>query len=207
MKLTKYIFLYFLFSLISVSAEENTQNAVKKPSKNRAIDEGTINDQFDYIIKKSYSYKDFKNVKLTWIYRLKKAVNDSLNVNGRALSSAKKTLSIRETEITELTSSLVASKNEISSLNSEKDTIKILGLSTSKLFYNIILWAIIIGLMVFLVIYIIRFNHGNIITKDSKKKVSELEIEFDSFRQKSLEREQQLRRKIQDEINKQRKEK
>jgi hypothetical protein len=128
-------------------------------------------------------------------------------VNGRALSSAKKTLSIRETEITELTSSLVASKNEISSLNSEKDTIKILGLSTSKLFYNIILWAIIIGLMVFLVIYIIRFNHGNIITKDSKKKVSELEIEFDSFRQKSLEREQQLRRKIQDEINKQRKEK
>ena len=60
-----------------------------------------------------------------------------------------------------------------------------------------------IGMLVLgLLFFIIKFKNSNIITKQTKHKLSEIEQEFDSYRQKKLEEQQILRRKLQDEINK-----
>ena len=50
-------------------------------------------------------------------------------------------------------------------------------------------------------IFVSRFRTSNRITKESKAKLAETELEFEGFRQRSLEREQQIRRKLQDELN------
>ena len=49
---------------------------------------------------------------------------------------------------------------------------------------------------------IYTLKNSNIITKQTNHKLTEIEQEFDSYRQKKLEEQQILRRKLQDEINK-----
>ena len=50
-----------------------------------------------------------------------------------------------------------------------------------------------------------RFLNSHKITNDVQLKMAEMEIELEDYRRNSLEREQKLRRKLQDEINKNRK--
>jgi hypothetical protein len=60
-----------------------------------------------------------------------------------------------------------------------------------------------IGILILgLFLFIVKFKNSNIITKQTKLKLSEIEQEFDTYRQKKLEEQQLLRRKLQDEINK-----
>jgi hypothetical protein len=67
------------------------------------------------------------------------------------------------------------------------------------------MWAIIgvLGLIVLFLLY--KFKNSNAITRDANMKLTEIEAEFDDHRQKNLEQQQILRRKLQDEINKNKK--
>ena len=47
------------------------------------IDTGSVNNQFDFLIDKSYRYKNFKNVDISWLNKLKANVADSLNASKR----------------------------------------------------------------------------------------------------------------------------
>lgn len=199
MKPTLLSIIIALFICITINGQEI--------DKAQTIDSGTIENQFDYLINKSNRYQDYKVVKRVWLDRLKKVVDDSLNVIRIELKNTKVTLSKKEAEISVLSDSLNDSKKTVTSLNNEKDSIQFFGILLSKPFYNSILWSVISALLVFLLFYIIRFNQKNKITKDSNEKFDELEKEFEEHRQRSLEREQQLRRKLQDELNKQKKEK
>ena len=67
------------------------------------------------------------------------------------------------------------------------------------------MWAII-GLLVLVVLFLFyRFKNSNAVTRDANQKLVETEAEFDDHRQKNLEQQQILRRKLQDEINKNKK--
>jgi len=198
MKLAKLLFsLVFLCSL--------TINAQKTELKTKSLSQGTIENQFDYLIKKSNRYQEFKVVKRVWLDRLKKSVNDSLKMMRKELGTRKDIIVQKQSQIDKLTSSLESTNKNVASLNSEKDNINFFGSSISKTLYNTILWSIIAALLAALIIYILRFNRSNIITKETKNNLAELESEYESHRQRSLEREQQLRRKLQDELNKQKK--
>ena len=171
----------------------------------RKLDSGTIENQFDYLIEKSNRYQDYKVVKRTWIERLKRVVDDSLNVVKKELIETKKVLSEKENEIVGLTNSLETTNQNVSNLNNQKDSMNFFGMLISKPLYNTILWSIIGVLLAGLIVYILRFSRSNSITNESNSKFEELDKEYESHRQRSLEREQQLRRKLQDEINKQKK--
>ena len=171
----------------------------------RKLDSGTIENQFDYIIEKSNRYQDYKVVKRTWLDRLKRVVDDSLNVVKKELIETKKVLSEKESKIITLTNSLDTTNQNVTNLNNQKDSMSFFGMLISKPLYNTILWSIIGVLMAALVIYILRFSRSNSITNESNSKFTLLEEEYEGHRQRSLEREQQLRRKLQDEINKQKK--
>lgn len=199
MKLHKQL-LYFIL-LLSISL--NAQN--KAITATQSLNEGTIENQFDYLIKKSNRYQEFKVVKRTWLNQLKKSVGDSLTSLRKDLNSTKNILAEKQNEINKLTNSLDSTNKKVSTLNSEKDNINFFGSLISKALYNTILWSIIALLILALITYILRFNRSNSITKETNNNFAELEREYEGHRQRSLEREQQLRRKLQDEINKQRK--
>jgi preprotein translocase subunit SecF len=199
MKLTNFILAFAIVLGIQLNAQENTPK--------QTLENGTIENQFEYLINKSYKYKEYKNVKLWWLERLQKAVDDSLNINKKEIIDLKIIVTEKDNEIKTLTTNLQTTKKDVVQLNTEKDAILFFGVLISKPLYNSILWTIIAILLALLLIYIFRFNRSNSITVYTKDKVNELESEYGNHRQRSLEREQQLRRKLQDEINKQRKDK
>ncbi|MFK5879410.1 MAG: tRNA (guanine-N1)-methyltransferase [Flavobacteriaceae bacterium] len=199
MKFQKLFFAIAFICAISINAQENEPK--------QTLDSGTIENQFDYLIKKSNRYQEYKVVKRAWLDRLKKVVDDSLNVVKNELVDTKVTLNEKKAEIVTLTNSLNTTKETVSNLNNEKDSINFFGMLISKPMYNTTLWSIITILLVALLFFVFKFNNSNTITREAKDKFSELEIEYENHRQRSLEREQQIRRKLQDEINKQKKDK
>jgi hypothetical protein len=183
-----------------------TLSAQNRATVTKSLNEGTIENQFDYLIKKSNRYQEFKVVKTTWLLQLKKSAGDSLVSLRKDLNSTKRILLEKQTEINKLTHSLDVTNKNVITLNDEKDTINFFGAFISKAFYNTILWLIIALLISALTTYILRFNRSNSITKETNDSFTELEREHENYRQRSLDREQQLRRKLLDEVNKQKKE-
>ncbi|MDC9723013.1 MAG: tRNA (guanine-N1)-methyltransferase [Urechidicola sp.] len=199
MKFQKLFFSITFICALSINAQEIEPK--------QTLDSGTIENQFDYLITKSNRYQEYKVVKRAWLDRLKKAVDDSLNVVKKDLADTKVSLSEKEAEIVTLTNSLNTTNETVSNLNNEKDSISFFGMLVSKPMYNTTLWSFITILLAALLFFVFKFNNSNAITRATKDKFSELEVEYENHRQRSLEREQQIRRKLQDEINKQKKDK
>jgi hypothetical protein len=65
------------------------------------------------------------------------------------------------------------------------------------------MWSIIGALLALLIFFVYKFNNSNVVTKEAKLALSEMEEEFEEHRKVALEREQKVRRQLQDEINKQ----
>lgn len=197
MKTTKLLLTITLLFCITVNAQNTLQT--------QSLSEGTIENQFDYLIKKSGRYQEYKVVKRFWLDNLKKTVNDSLKTMRKELKTTKGILVEKQSQIDKLTSTLDTTNKNVTLLNNEKDNINFFGKLISKSLYNTILWSIIAGLLVALAIYVMRFSRSNTITKESKDRFDELEREYEDHKHRSLEREQVIRRKLQDELNKQRK--
>jgi septal ring factor EnvC (AmiA/AmiB activator) len=174
-----------------------------------SLDEGPISNQFDYIFKNSGNYRAdgvrYEVVKETNLYKLRKNVLDSLVAISKKTSELKSTISEHETTITSLNKKLEETTITLTAVSEEKDNMSLLGASVSKGTYNVILWAIIGALFLFLGLFIYKFRNSNILTQEAKQNLSELELEYEDHRGRALEREQKISRQLQDERNKQKK--
>jgi chaperonin cofactor prefoldin len=72
----------------------------------------------------------------------------------------------------------------------------------NKSVYHVLVWTIIAVLAVGLVFFLGRFRYANTITKNMRQDKEELQVKVDQLRKRMLEKEQELRRQLQDEINK-----
>ncbi|WP_136481439.1 tRNA (guanine-N1)-methyltransferase [Cognatitamlana onchidii] len=196
----KTIFLViFTFTLsLNTFSQSETEN---KPSLNS----GTINSQFDYVIRKSGKYQEYKVVKQTWLYTLKAHVLDSLKAVHKDLSETQAVVKKQADEISNLKENLSNTQTDLDKTNTEKDSITLFGAQMSKTNYKVLMWVIIAALLALLLFFIYKFKNSNDITREAKQNLAEIEEEFEDHRRTALEREQKVRRQLQDEINKQKK--
>jgi len=190
-------FLTLLLFSLSVSSQNN------KDDEKGSLNSGTIDSQFDYLYKISPKWEDYRSIKINNLFKFKKNVADSLVLGREKLITANTTIATQKSEIEKLKVTLGETNENLTSVTSEKDNINFLGISMSKSGYNTILWSIIGVLAAATALFVIKFKRSNVVTVDAKKGKSEIEEEFESYRQRSIEREQKLRRELQDEINKQ----
>lgn len=185
------------FSIFSFAQTQNT------PQKETlSLDKGNIESQFDYIIKKSNKFQDYKVVKKAWIEKLKRNVSDSLTAVEQLLDKEIATVASQKEEIATLKDTINTVNANVTNLTEEKDNISLLGIGFSKPTYKLLMWSIIGVLTALLFLFIFRFNSSNKITREVKAKLAETEHEFEEHRKRALEREQKVMRKLQDEINK-----
>jgi hypothetical protein len=162
----------------------------------------TLDDQFVDVIDKSNRYEDYKVVKIYKLNKLKKNVLDSIKVFKDSLNNAHGTIDQQQFEITAVKDSLVTLQSELSISKQKEDGISLFGSLIKKSTYKTTMWSIIglLGLIVLFLFY--KFKNSNAVTRDANNRLAETEAEFDEHRQKNLEQQQVLRRKLQDEINK-----
>jgi len=194
-----FLILVLFVGMLSFSQQANTSTI-------KTINENTIEEKFNYISKISSNYKAdgkrYEVINLTYYETLRSDVIDTIKVLKNEISEAKKTIDSQEQKNTTLQSELNETKAKLDTTNSEKDKISLFGNQISKGLYNIILWSIIGVLIVLLFVFIYKFKNSNAITKAARKSLEDTEIEFEEHRKIALEREQKVRRQLQDEINK-----
>jgi septal ring factor EnvC (AmiA/AmiB activator) len=200
MKSLKFAILALLltFGYTSISAQEQKQS----------INEGSIDDQFEFVIKKSSNWRDergqsYEVIKRNLMLTLKKHTSDSLNAIQTKLDNSKALISKQKAEIDALNTNLLKTQETLNATNTEKDSMSLLGLQMSKTSYNLLMWLIIVALLLLLLLFIYKFKNSNVITKAAKNTLAEVEEEFEEHRRTALEREQKVRRQLQDELNKQ----
>ena len=172
-------------------------------STQKFIDSGSINTQFDYLIEKSNRYQEYKVVRQAWLAEIKSNVNDSLNASKATITANDLLIDFQKARIDSLNQALADSKSSINKLDLENQRFSILGIQVKKSVFRIIFFSIIGVLLLLLIIFISKFQASNRITKQTKLNLKELDEEFENHRKVALEREQKVRRQLQDEINKQ----
>jgi preprotein translocase subunit SecF len=198
-KLTPFLLLLFVLTI---------SFAQKIPeSKINSINEGSLEEQFDYISRISSNYNDkgkrYEVINRIYFESLKTNVIDSLKVLENQIIDSNKTIEAQEKSNSAIQNELENTKVILEKTDSEKDKISLFGMQLSKGLYNIMLWSIIGVLLLLVFTFIYKFKSSNSITKAAKKSLEETEQEFEEHRRVALEREQKVRRQLQDEINKQ----
>lgn len=195
------ILLVFLCSTAFINSQ-NTE------LKTQSINEGSIDDQFEFLLKKSGNFKgtngqSYEAVNRSMILALRAHTIDSINALEKQLQDAQTIVDQQSKQISDLESNLNTTQSTLDTTNKEKDSMALFGMLMSKGIYNMIMWCVIGGLLVLLIVFIIKFKNSNAITRAAKKSLNELDEEFEEHRRVALEREQKVRRQLQDEINKQ----
>lgn len=164
----------------------------------------SINGQFETILRISTNYKGYKVINKEKFLQLKQNVLDSIKTSQNLVTQKNRLLKADKQIIKRTQDLLNKTQLELSATVLKEDSISFLGMQLSKVSYNIILWTLILSLISALVYVILIFLKNNIHTKEAKNNLLIVEKELEQHIKNAIDREQKLRRKLQDEVNKQR---
>ncbi len=196
---------YLLVLTLLLSLPKATYAQEENVTAEQALKQENIEKQFDVVIQKSGRYQEYKVIKQVWINKLKANTLDSIKTLETKLNESNLQITKQKTTITGLEESLAKTNENLAGVTKEKDSMSFFGALVTKSSYNTIMWLIVGGLLLLLGFFIFKFKNSNAVTLQAKKTLAETEAEFEDHRRRALEREQKVMRKLQDEINKQRK--
>lgn len=190
MKSVVFPLVLFVFGLM------NAQDTLEKPTPLATL--------FDSIYTISNSYDRYKIIKKIYFQDLKRQSLDSVENYKQQLIEKESLLKLEIQNFESLKAQANLTQIALNQSLQKENSITLFGAAMSKKNYNLILWSIVLLLLLGLCYYIYKFNNNKHLTKNSQNSLTEIEQELTAYRKRSLENEQKLRRKLQDEINKQR---
>jgi hypothetical protein len=177
-------------SAIAFCQTENTKN--------------TVDNQFRTLYKNSNNYQEYKVIPKKAYGILHNNVLDSLQVFNKELTTKNSLINSQKNTIGTLEKEATITTTKLQEAIAKETSISVFGFQLQKNIYSIILYSIIALLLAATFFFIYKFKNSNVVTSESKSNLEDVENEFNVFRKKALEREQKLRRELQDEINKNR---
>ena len=176
---------------------------VSTPEEKGSLDGGTILSQYNFMVDESPSFQEYKNIKKPWVAKFGKNLSDSLVFKQEEKQKVHRHIKAMDLEIKDLSSKLVLTKDSLTSDRLQTNSMAWVGVPMHKNSYRMLMWGIICVLTISVVVFIILYKNTQAVTKQTKTLNEDLEEEFTQYKRRSLEREQKLRRELQDEINKQ----
>ena len=173
-------------------------------AQQKVTEENTLENQFDEIYRVSTSYQTYKVINKIGYQKLKNNVIDSINNIKELLSEKESLLKSKDENIKRLNTKIKKTQLNLDASITKENSILLFGLELKKTTYNIILWTLITALITGVGFLAYKFSNSNILTKEAENNLADIEEELKHYRKKSTEKEQKLRRQLQDEINKQR---
>lgn len=165
--------------------------------------------QFQVLEKKSGNYSAngirYEVIRLVDLNKIKKNIFDSINTANSSIKQLSATIEGNNSEITGLNTKLQETTSNLKKVTNEKDSVSFFGALLSKGTYKAIIWGIIAILTLLLFLFIYKFRNSNFLTQQAKTALADLEKEYEDHRRRALEREQKISRRLQDELNKQKK--
>ncbi|MEO0787011.1 MAG: hypothetical protein AAFY36_00020 [Bacteroidota bacterium] len=161
-----------------------------------------LTEQYQLLVDESGRYQQYRVIERVWLSAFQTHLTDSLAASTSKEADLAATIEDQAATIGERTEEITALNQEIESLNGEKDSISLFGLSLSKAAYHTIVWGLIAGLGILLFILLGRTRLAVSSAKEAREKIEKLTGELNDSRKQRLAIEQDLRRKLLDERNK-----
>ena len=133
-----------------------------------------------------------------------RSMADTINAIRGQLSTQKQAVATHLQNIKELNDKITELQTTLDQTKDQNDSVNFFGVLLSKGVYSTIMWVIVLILAGLLAFYIYKYTNSNVITKNSINELGELQQEYENYRKAAIEREQKVRRQLQDEINKHR---
>ncbi|MDO5106344.1 hypothetical protein [Capnocytophaga sp.] len=193
---------FAFFSLtFTINAQETTLDSVNVEVKKKT---NTLNNQFDDLVEKANSWQSYKIIDRTKLGNYQKNVLDSLQSIKSKIQAQQEIIGNHEEEVKKLNENISELQNTLEKTQNEKDSINLLGVLLSKATYSLLMWSIVLVLTCLLLFYVYKYINGSALTRKSLQDLQELQDEYENYRKSAIEREQKVRRQLQDEINKHR---
>lgn len=169
-----------------------------------ASDTTTLRQQFDDMLRVSNRYQQFRVVRQDFLNAFIVNVEDSIRVYTKEIDQLNGTIASQRTQIEGLTTDVQERDGNITALTDEKDSMSLLGMSLSKATYATVMWATILGLLALCVFAFLRMKVALASAREARENSNQLSDDLAKAKKRRLEVEQDLGRKLQDEINKNR---
>lgn len=154
------------------------------------------------LIDKSNSFQEFKVIDKRGLSNFQASLNSYIKQEQSIQLNLENEIKANGKEIMALEKELKTFKSTNEKLISEKANINFLGFSISKENYSITMWTLFLIALAAAVILFLSFKRSNKVTKESKTLLADLEEEYQNYRGVCVEREQNLRRQLFDEVKK-----
>jgi tetrahydromethanopterin S-methyltransferase subunit B len=154
--------------------------------------EGTLREQLDYIQNRTLIYENFRAVREDMFQKVKNNSLDSLNASKRQMNELSVQIEKLDSEIGSLSTLLGNTENELNTAIENRDNISLVGIAMNKATYNLIVWVIIGGLMLFLLTGVLLYVRNRSMTSSTLNEFNELKDEFEKYKVKSREQREKL---------------
>ena len=193
--------LYFFVLFVCLSA---TLPAQKRGNPALAQDV-PLQLQFDTVLQVSNRYREgrseFRVVRREYLDNFMTNVADSLSQYPQEIGRLQEEKAALQQQIDATASEVSDRDATIADLNKERDSISLLGMQLDKGTYSLIMWALVIGLLVALLVALASTRIAARSNTELKRDRDKLASELEQSRKSRLTVEQDLRRQLQDEIN------
>lgn len=149
--------------------------------------QGTLNDQLNYLQEKTRIYEDYRAIREDMFQIIKKNSIDSLMAARKNIILLKNFSGAQNDTIDSLNNTLAGVRDELATMISTKNSIKLMGFEVNKTAYNSVMWLIIALLAGCLSIGFLAYKRNHAVTIHTKKDLEELKKEFEAYRKASRE--------------------
>ncbi|MCP9237512.1 hypothetical protein [Lewinella sp. JB7] len=173
---------------------------------NPALSDGTpLQLQFDTMLDVSNRYREnndeFKVVRRLYLDAFMSNVSDSIAIYTQRISQLESDKARLQAQIDGNASQVADRDATIAELNAERDSVSLLGFQLAKDTYSIIMWSLVLGLLVAFLVALAGTRVASSNNNELKRERDKLAAELEQSRKSRLTVEQDLRRQLQDEIN------
>ena len=175
------IALVFVFIVITCFRVTGQAPMPEELSKNR------LKEQLDYIQVRAKLFNDYRAIREDMFQKLVGNITDTLVVTKNRIARLEYLKSILTHSVDSLKTELGSSKSNLEEITRTKNSISVFGLEVNKITYNLLLWAIIAGLIFIMVSGFLIFKQNLAITNKTKKELKELKEEFEAYRKATRE--------------------
>lgn len=181
------VILPVIFLLFMVPEKADCQNDMPE-----ILNKGTVKEQLNFIEERTRIYENYRAIREDMFQKLKGNLSDSLSASMNNISALTLNISELKTTIDSLNTALENSLANLAVMTQTKNSIKVAGIVFDKKAYNSTMWLIIIGLTTFLVIGFVLFKKTISVTINTRKDLTDLRNEFESYRKTSREAREKL---------------
>ncbi len=145
---------------------------------------GTISEQLNQLEAHTRIYENFRAVREDVFQTISKNVKDTLASTHKKINNLVAEIGILNGRIDSINKSLESTKNNLKEMTQKQSSISVLGLNVNKTAYNSVMWSIVgIAILLLLIGYLI-FKRNNASTVKAKTELSNLQKEFEEYKQK-----------------------